>query len=234
MVTVEGGTLPQDSQLAGESVATFQIGKCEVTLDEWQEVKAWAVMNGYTDMGKLADGTAGNHPVCDVAWYDVAKWCNAKSEKESLTPVYRANGEIYRTGKDANGTVPTVDLNANGYRLPTEAEWEWAARGGVKSKGYTYSGSNDLNTVAWCSDNSGGGTREVGTKAANELGLYDMSGNVWERCETLVDGAKRWGCIRGGSWFYRTDFCAVGYRYFQSSPGFSGNTSGFRLARNAR
>jgi len=191
MVRVQGGTLPQTSQLAGTTVSTFQIGKTEVTWAEWQEVRSWAVANGYSfntgynTNNDIGSGNSGNHPVTAINWYDAVTWCNAKSEKEGLTPVYWLNGIVYRYGPHR----PTVNASANGYRLPTEEEWEWAVRGGMSSKGYHYSGSNYLDAVGWYSANSEGSIMAVGTKSANELGLYDMSGNVWEMVENLWVGA---------------------------------------------
>ena len=104
------------------------------------------------------------------------------------------------------------------FRLPTEAEWEYAARGGNKSKGYKYSGSNTLDDVAWYSDNSGKETHAVMTKQANELGLFDMSGNVQEECSGYV--------CRGGSWYSNATLCLVGGSLYQSG----GDLLGFRLA----
>jgi sulfatase modifying factor 1 len=240
MITVLEGTLPESSSLSGDLVLTFQIGKYEVTWDEWQEVRDWAVENGYPDLEGIGGGSAGNHPVRDVNWYDVVKWCNAKSEMEELTPVYEvgASGEIYRTGQ----IPPAINSHANGYRLPTEAEWEWAARGGVRSRGYTYSGSDNIDAVAWYLDNStgapvslaesGGGTWPVGQKAANELGIHDMSGNVWEWCENGVYGDVMVR-MRGGSWGFTEDWCAVAFRWGFINPLTSESEIGFRLARNS-
>ena len=113
----------------------------------------------------------GAHPVSGVNWYDAVKYCNWLSEKEGLTPCY-----------DVKGKLTQCDFSANGYRLPTEAEWEYAARGGHKSQGYEYTGSNNVDDVGWYEGNSGGQTHPVGQKQPNELGLYDMSGNMWEWC----------------------------------------------------
>jgi len=128
------------------------------------------------------------------------------------------------------------------YRLPTEAEWEFAARGGNKSLGYKYSGSNNVDEVAWYSNNSDGGTRPVGTKQPNELGIYDMSGNVWEWCDDWFgnypstpqtdpkgdsSGTKR--SDRGGSWYYDAEWCRVSARSSYAPDG-RGHSLGFRLA----
>ncbi|MEI8106760.1 MAG: SUMF1/EgtB/PvdO family nonheme iron enzyme [Verrucomicrobiota bacterium] len=93
-----------------------------------------------------------------------------------------------------------MKAGANGYRLPSDGEWEWASRGGVKGRGYENSGSQDLGEVGWYKENSGGKTHEVGTKKANELGIYDMSGNVWEWCFDQWGSTGTLRVLRGGSW----------------------------------
>jgi len=219
--------------LGNQTVANFEIGKYEVTWGEWKQVRDWAVNNnkGYdlADEGNTyPSGSADNFPVLNVSWYGVVKWCNAKSEREGKTPVYtNEDGTTYKTGKVA----PTVNPTAKGYRLPSEKEWEWAARGGAMSQGYTHSGSNTLGQVAWTYANSSGGSHEVGTKLANELGIYDMSGNVWEWCEDIAYTSYR--RFRGGSWGDIGVYAAVAYHDdFIYAPGYRYNSVGFRLARN--
>jgi len=232
MVTVTGGTLPQGSGLAGQVVAAFRIGKYEVTWGEWKEVRDWAVANnkGY-DLAGVGDtypsGSGDNFPVNKVNWYDVVKWSNARSEKEGLTPVYQVSGATYKTGEVA----PTLNASANGYRLPSEKEWEWAARGGVSSQGYTYSGSNTASEVAWTYENSSDGSKAVGSKSANELGIYDMSGNVWEWCEDVAYTSNR--RIRGGSWDGIADHAGVASRDLLDGPGRRVSNVGFRLVRSS-
>ncbi len=240
MVLVEGGTLSTSNALDGTEVATFYIGRHEVTWGEWQEVQTWGEANGYEWPSAAGRGCADNHPVHTVNWYDVLKWSNAKSEMEGLTPVYTADGEVYRSdefGWDGSHVVEQ-DLSASGYRLPLEAEWEFAARGGNHTNGYTYSGSNDLDAVGWYEDNSGGaacnmlsgrGTWAVGQKAANELGLYDMSGNVAEWCWDQIGSAR---LFRGASWSSRANRCSVSDRDGHY-PDLRWFIYGFRLARSS-
>ena len=232
MVFVQGGTLPD----IGNGVITldsFYIGKTEMTWGEWKAVRAEAVARGY-DIGGRGLGCVDNHPVHTVNWYDLVKWCNLRSEIEGRTPAYTVGGAIYRSG---NNNDVAVNAAATGYRLPTDAQWEFAARGGTQSQGYEYSGGNDVNALAWYWDNSVGascnywegcGTWPVGGKAANELGIHDMSGNVWEWCfdwHPSYVGSSR--VLRGGCWYHSANGCRVGFRS-DVYPDFASNIIGFR------
>lgn len=147
---------------------SFYICKHEVTQAEYTEI-----------MGENPSYDKGNNnfPVGEVTWAKAVEYCNKRSEKEGLTPCYLKNGKEY-----------LWDFRANGYRLPTEAEWEFAARGGNKSKGYKYSGSNDVGEIAWGQYSEAAGAyrfdkyHEVMTKAPNELGIFDMTGSMMEWC----------------------------------------------------
>jgi formylglycine-generating enzyme required for sulfatase activity len=138
------------------------------------------------------------------------------------------------------------DKTGKNYRLPTEAEWEYAARGGSKSQGFTYSGGNDLDLVAWHNGNNGSKTYAVGKKRANELGIYDMSGNVWEFCSDwhgsysssdevnpngIYSGRNR--VIRGGGWERHQGYCRSAFRG-KIAPDFRINTLGFRLVLDSK
>jgi len=233
MVRVEGGTFQMGSTIGEDdekpvhsvTVSSFYIGKYEVTQNEWQAV-----------MGNNPSNFKGDkRPVEEITWYQAVEFCNKLSQKEGLTPAYTINGREV-----------SCNWSASGYRLPTEAEWEFAARGGNLSKRYQYSGSIFIGSVAWYEDNSNNETHIVGGKEPNELGTYDMSGNVWEWCWDLYgdyssesqtnpkgasSGSRR--VHRGGSWLNYDHDCRVANREYYS-PGYSLNRLGFRLARKIR
>ena len=240
-VFVQGGTFQMGSYTYSDeepihsvTLSSFWIDKYEVTQEEWETVMT-GNNNGISATPSWFSGNP-NRPVEQVSWYAAIVFCNRKSTQEGLTPAYTING-----------TNVSCNWSANGYRLPTEAEWEYAARGGNQSNGYTYSGSNTVGNVAWYHDNSSYRTHDVGTKAANELGIYDMSGNVWEWCwdwywygsyssspssnpRGPYYGSNRVG--RGGSWSYYDGYCRVANRD-GNSPGDTGNLLGFRLVRTS-
>jgi len=205
------------------TLSSFYIGKYEVTQAEYQAV-----------MGTNPSHFSGSDkPVENVSWFDAVEYCNARSIQEGLTPCYNTTN------------IQECNFSVNGYRLPTEAEWEYAARGGSNNPDYLYSGSNDINSVAWNSSNSGSTSHNVGTKTPNGLGIYDMSGNVWEWCndrygsysssaqsDPVGPATGSYRVTRGGSWYYSATYCRVAYRY-DDYPANSNYNIGFRLARSS-
>ena len=176
-----------------------------------------------------------NNPVESTSWYDAIYFCNKLSEKCGYTPVYSVNGTTDVTKWDytphnedeMEGEI-IQNITADGFRLPTEAEWEFAAKGG---QDYKYAGSDNIDEVAWYDKNSGRTTHPVAQKKANGYGLYDMSGNVWECCWLSIDSGNRYE--RGGSWNYSADYCTVSFRG-NSNAYNRFNNFGFRVVRTAK
>ncbi len=195
-------------------VRSFYVCNHEVTQMEYETI-----------MGINPSCFIGNNlPVEQVSLYDAAEYCNKLSLSKGLTPCYKFN----------KGNV-TCDFNANGYRLPTSAEWTYAAQGGMFSSGYIYSGSNIPDLVAWYgfeddeknAGNSNEKTHEIKTKQSNELGIYDMSGNVWEWCWDSFPS------IHGGSWGHSLLLCRVSSKLIVS-PDLTGPYLGFRVVRSVQ
>ena len=257
-------------------LSPYKLGKTEVTYKLWKEVYDWATGHGYTFAnpgvkGKDGSGT-DDEPVTTISWRDCIVWCNAYTHKTNNADtecVYRKKDDHTVVLKNATDTAACdaayADMSKKGFRLPTEAEWEYAARrqndntnatdygeggnavyltklnsaSGAKAD---WNNADETKAVAWYSGNSGSKTHPVGKKRANALGLYDMSGNVWEWCfdwygsigagevidpQGAASGTAR--VPRGGSWFSRANNCTVGRRNF-NGPDDRYNDLGFRLA----
>ena len=262
-VKVEGGSCTLNGKEV--TISSFWISPYEVTQEEFKSLMTGNT-NGikanpsYFSYSPAAGEVQERRPVENVRWYDAIVYCNLLSIKEGLTPCYTIKSSTdpaawgtSPTSNDADWEGVTCNFDANGYRLPTEAEWEYAARRGQTgisdgSWEYEYSGSNTIDEVAWYWDNSDRKTHEVGKKQANSLGLYDMSGNVWEWCwdrygssgsypsgteDPAGPDTGSYRVLRSGCCGSNASSCAVS-NWFGYYPYDRGSRYGFRLVRSAR
>lgn len=244
---VNAGTDP-DYGTYSLTVESFYMGRYEVTKALWDKVKDWNGGNGYS-YDNAGSGKAANHPVHTVSWYDVVKWCNARSQKEGRVPVYYTDDgvtQVYKTGQILD---PYIKEPANGYRLPTDTQWEYAARGGAIGHRFPWS---DTDTIQHSRANYYGDytfsyntspthgyhplyndgeepyTSPGGSFASYGYGLYDIAGNVWEWCQNWPSefvGVKRMAC--GGGWNGASAGCRTAVRA-RDTPDVSYNFLGFR------
>jgi formylglycine-generating enzyme required for sulfatase activity len=272
MAYIPGGTYTQGNSIGDTditdavpvttTVSPFYMDVNLVSFSVWQKVYYWATANGY-DITNAGLGRFPNHPVHTISWYDMVKWCNARSQQEGLTPVYytdTAQTTVYKTGYvDVSNAM--VKWTANGYRLPTEAEWERAARGGLSGQRFPWgnTASNNLaNYTGYVSGYDAGPagyspmanqaagpyTSPVGSYAPNGYGLYDMAGNIWQLCwdwyfSTLSGGSDPRGTttetwrrsFRGGHAGNGAYHCRTAFRSYVQ-PGFASQSFSFRTVRS--
>ncbi|EUB21965.1 SUMF1/EgtB/PvdO family nonheme iron enzyme [Fusobacterium sp. CM22] len=244
MVVVNGGKYTPSFFNEEREVFDIEVCKYLVTQDMWMEV-----MEENPSYFK-----GGRRPVESVSWWDALEYCNKLSEKYNLEPVYDLSKKdegilkINQLGGETEYPNIADFRKTEGFRLPTELEWEWFSKGGEvaiqdETFNYKYSGSENIDEVAWYLKNSGSQTHDVGTKKPNQLGLYDCCGNVLEWCydtsssgyiseeiSYIYDASQNRRRLRGGSWSDDTIFCTVVNRnYYSSTSRF--NSCGFRLVR---
>ncbi|MCF6366021.1 MAG: formylglycine-generating enzyme family protein [Bacteroidales bacterium] len=240
MVLVEGGDFYMGNDYSANSderpehkvtLNSFFMSKYEVTVAEYAN---FCRVTGH----KLPDGEERS-PINNITWEDAVMYCNWLSRASRLE-------KCYDLKRDSNRFTAIFIPGANGYRLPTEAEWEYAARGGMKSKAYAFSGSHDLDEVAWSINNSGNTSHEIGQKKPNELGIYDMTGNAMEWCydwyevdyyeNSPADNPSGPGTgvskvCRGGNFMCRPDVLRNSRR-FNLEPSQEEGLAGIRLVKN--
>ena len=262
------------------SISGFYMGKYEISYGQWKYIYDWAITNGYdfdnsgragasysviVTLGEENDSGTGNksHPVVGISWYDIIKWCNAKSEMDGLTPIYYIDSmkqNVYRKGI-VDVTVTMVLWNGDGYRLPTEAEWEYAARAGSKTvfpwgnsyrEMYKYANSLDITASSFIRSKTYIRVKDMYTDTApvyvympNDFGIYNMIGNVWEWVFDFYGpyrdvhkknpkGESRGykRVIRGGSFYTSFVEGLKSANRYEEAPTLSDSFTGFRIVKN--
>ena len=248
MIKVKGGKYKPSFEDMEKIVFDIEVSKYLVTKKMWLDV-----------MGTISSEAKGdNEPAENITWWEALEFCNKLSEKYSLEPVYdlSKSKQGLLTIKELKGKTVNPKManfkNTEGFRLPTEVEWEWFASGGQKAIeqgtfNYIYSGSNNIDEVAWYYENIGkfddASTQDVGLKNSNQLGLYDCSGNVWEWCydaTKFIEDIKTvaytfnfstmYRILRGGSWNFADEICTTFYRGDFQAIDFD-DYVGFRIVR---
>jgi formylglycine-generating enzyme len=212
LIPIPGGTIELRDARTGSSrsveLRTFELGRTPVTVAEFE-----AVAGAREAAAPEADGASPQHP---VTWFDAVHWCNAASDIAGLERAYAI------TGREV-----AWDVGADGFRLPTEAEWEWACRAGSLDAAY-----GPLQAIAWSASDAVDGPQPVAGKAANGFGVFDMLGNVWEWCWDYADTARYgdYRSLRGGGWADREWSLRASVRR-GSAPDAVLEDVGFRVAR---
>lgn len=213
------------------NVGKFYIMTTEVTCGQYSAI-----------MGSSSKNKGSRYPVSSVNWTDAVIYCNRLSIRQGLTPCYSINDstDTWDWDDDFNPDEVVCDFQANGWRLPTVSEWQYAARGGDKNEKFKYSGSNNIDEVGWWYENSNYQAHEVATKKPNALGLYDMTGNLGEWCwnslkrtdgtEYFINSNRR--AVMGGNWDSYPNKCETSYVNAEGARN-GGNLNGFRMVRNA-